>query len=292
MHHGTLIHLSSLDPCAMPELPEVEVVCRQLSPLLAGQSLQGVGTSGKSLRSFSGRPQGLSPLLGQSVRGLTRRAKNLLLVFDHHQLALHLGMSGVLSWCPGRDSPPKQSVHEHLWLVFDRGLLLYTDPRRFGDARLIDGDEAPSRALGVGSSGLEPLEASFNGEALTRAAQGVRQAVKVWLMRGDVVVGVGNIYASEALHRAGIHPARAAGRIRPERLARLVHHIKEVLEEAIREGGSTLRDFKDAAGVHGGYGERHRVYGRAGQPCLSCGTHIRRMVQAQRATYYCHVCQR
>lgn len=274
----------------MPELPEVEVVCRSLSPLVTGQRLLSIWTSGKALRSFPGDGQLLQPLVGQQLSRIDRRAKFLIFRFERQSLLMHLGMSGVASWDPQSDLT-QQPPHCHLVCRFEQGLLRFVDPRRFGDLRLIEGLELPESLLGS-SRGMEPLDPHFSGEVLCQAARGSRQAVKVWLMRGDPVVGVGNIYASEALFRAGIHPARAAGRISAARWSKLAETIQAVLREAIEAGGSTLRDFHGVSGEPGRYGGAHQVYGRAGLPCLTCGEPIHRMVQAQRATYFCKACQR
>lgn len=279
----------------MPELPEVEVVCRSLRPLACGQRLVSVWTSGKALRSFSGAVDALAPLVGQSLLGLGRRAKYLVFDFERHGVFMHLGMSGVADWTQASSDRPR---HCHLEWAFESGVLRLIDPRRFGDVQLVSlgaGERAAGLTAEAGLEarlGLEPLGPDFSGECLYIASRGVRQAVKVWLMRGDPVVGVGNIYASEALFRAGIHPSRAAGRISAARYDRLAQTIVAVLSEAIEAGGSTLRDFRGVAGELGRYGGEHRVYGRAGESCVACGAPVRRTVQAQRATYFCGHCQR
>lgn len=277
----------------MPELPEVEVVCRGLRPHLVSQQVQTVGVSGKPLRSFSGRLTDL-PLVGQRVVSVTRRAKNLAVLLDDYWMLVHLGMSGQLLWMPSQAARP---LHSHVWWGFGAYQLVYNDPRRFGDVRLVSRANAPSvealpsSALGAASSGCEPLGGEFNGDWLYRASRGVRQPVKPWLMRGDIVVGVGNIYASEALFRAGIHPGRPAGAIGQARHARLAEAICAVLQEAIAAGGSSLRDFVSAEGHAGQFVTNHRVYGRDGQPCRKCRRTILRRVQAQRASYFCPGCQ-
>ncbi|MEY2777591.1 MAG: bifunctional DNA-formamidopyrimidine glycosylase/DNA-(apurinic or apyrimidinic site) lyase [Pseudomonadota bacterium] len=273
----------------MPELPEVEVVRRGISPVLSGQPLRSVWASGRSLRSFTGDARLLSPLCGQLLRAVSRRSKTLVFDFDHRSLRLHLGMSGVLRISPLAEfSTPPQDPHVHLALRFERSVLWLRDPRRFGDVQLCTpADEWPESARG-----LEPLEPEFSGAMLAQAACGVRQAVKPWLMSGRVVVGVGNIYASEALFRAQVHPMRAAGRISRARWDRLAEAIQVVLREAIERGGSTLRDFRGHTGEPGDYREAHQVYGREGLQCPQCSRPIRRMVQAQRSTFFCSGCQR
>ena len=287
----------------MPELPEVEVTRLGLMPVLPGLVLESVRTSGKALRSFSGSAGALKPLTQQRLQTIARRAKQLIFVFERHLMSVHLAMSGVLQWRASGQSVV-MSTHDHVAWRFQSGELILNDPRRFGDIRLLVKPAAfedhleeslarlPADWLGQAASGLEPLSTEFDGETLFHAARGVRQAIKVWLMRGDIVVGVGNIYASEALYRAGISPRRAAGRISRQKMDRLAQTIAQVLQEAIDQGGSTLRDFYGADGQPGRYGQAHQVYGRQGLPCLVCGQPIRRLVQAQRATFFCPNCQR
>lgn len=276
----------------MPELPEVEVVCRGLRGYVLGKRIQTVGLSGKALRTFSGQMRAL-PIAGQAVLGIARRAKNLVFTLEDWWLVVHLGMSGQLLW---RAKDAMRPAHSHVWLTFDDGQLVYNDPRRFGDLRIArrEAEDAtlPEALLGQAARGCEPLDSGFDGPWLYAASRGVRQAIKPWLMRGDLVVGVGNIYASEALFRAGIHPARAAGRLSAIRCAALAQSIRDVLTEAIAGGGSSLRDFVSADGRAGHFVADHRVYGRQGAPCRVCGAPIRRRVQAQRATYFCAACQR
>jgi formamidopyrimidine-DNA glycosylase len=295
----------------MPELPEVEVTRLGLMPVLPGLVLESVRTSGKPLRTFAGSSTALRPLAQQRLITIARRAKQLIFVFERHLMSVHLGMSGVLLWRQttvqrpsSLNGLPGHARHDHVIWQFETGQLVLNDPRRFGDVRLLTKpvgfeqdlqmgvQQLPADWLGQAASGLEPLSANFHGEALYQASRGVRQSIKVWLMRGDVVVGVGNIYASEALFRAGLSPRRAAGRVQRSSMNRLAQTIAQVLQEAIDQGGSTLRDFYGSDGQPGRYGQAHQVYGRQGLPCLSCGTPIRRLVQAQRATFYCPGCQR
>lgn len=273
----------------MPELPEVEVVRRGISPTLVGQPLVGVWASGRALRSFQGSAAALEPLRDQVLRSIERRAKTLVFGFDRLSLRLHLGMTGVLRLAARAEPPgPQGDPHLHLVLTFSTHALLLRDPRRFGDLQVC----LPGSGWPESASGLEPLHSECTGPSLAQAALGVRQAIKPWLMNGRAVVGVGNIYASEALFRAQIHPARAAGRISQARWNRLVLEVKQVLQEAIDRGGSTLRDFRDHQGEPGDYRQAHQVYGREGAPCPRCARPIRRLVQAQRSTFYCSGCQR
>ncbi len=279
----------------MPELPEVEVVVRGLAASrLPGQRVQTVWGSGLALRHATASAEALAPLVGQRLQRVERRAKSIFLAFDRHWLVVHLGMTGTLQAL----DQPAPLPHTHLRIHFGQGLLQFADPRRFGDARLYPrgpgAEEAlPTEALGASARGMEPLSEDFTPEAFIAAAQGVRQAIKPWLMTGQAVVGVGNIYASEALFAAGISPLRAAGRVSAQRMADLHGHIRRILADAIEAGGSTLRDFRDAQGAEGRYGGAHRVYDQAGAACPRCmQATLRRIVQAQRSTFYCPRCQR
>lgn len=273
----------------MPELPEVEVVRRGIAPVLSGQALQGVWTSGRSLRSFQGSAQALDPLCQQTLRSVSRRSKTLVFEFDRHSLRLHLGMSGALRLYPiGAMPATPPDPHVHLVLTFQSDSLWLRDPRRFGDLQVCTSETAwPESARG-----LEPLLPECSGLSMAKAACRVRQAIKPWLMSGRAVVGVGNIYASEALFRARIHPTRPAGSISRARWDRLVEAIQQVLTEAIEQGGSTLRDFRGHEGEPGQYRQAHQVYGQEGSACPRCARPIRRMVQAQRSTFFCSGCQR
>ncbi|MFM1827230.1 MAG: hypothetical protein RLY67_611 [Pseudomonadota bacterium] len=295
----------------MPELPEVEVLVQELAPHLAGQRVQAIRCSGLRLRRFNGDAKALEALIGQRIRAVTRRAKTIVIGLDRHWLLVHLGMTGNLSWSADQAkcavlanaaAPKEDALHRHWQLRLTNGLLAYVDPRRFGDLCLVPHAEGatgskrheiPSdAALGLQGLGPEPLSADFSGASLYTASRGVRQAIKPWLMNGRAVVGVGNIYASEALFRSGIHPALAAGRLSRPRALRLVETLVAVLQEAIGAGGSTLRDYRHADGSIGGYQSGHRVYGREGLPCETCSRPIRRMIQAQRSTFFCAGCQR
>jgi formamidopyrimidine-DNA glycosylase len=201
---------------------------------------------------------------------------------------MHLGMTGSLRLVyPG--TAPK--THDHYDIVLDKGLILrFTDPRRFGSLLWAGND--PSHHSLLRDLGPEPLGADFHGHYLQQISRGRRVAIKPHLMNGHIVVGVGNIYASEALFRAGIHPRRAAGRIALKRLDRLVACVRDVLQASIRAGGTTLRDFVGSDGEPGYFTQDLRVYDRAGLPCLQCGEAIRHSVLGQRSTYYCQHCQR
>ena len=232
-------------------------------------------------------PERLSKILqGQILRIVQRRAKYLLFQFETGNLILHLGMSGSLRVIP-TGLPPR--AHDHLDLVFDEHCLRFRDPRRFG---LLDWTDRPleNHPL-LKQLGPEPFDDLFTGDWLRQRAQGRRLAVKPFIMDQKIVVGVGNIYANEALFRAGIHPGRAAGKISLARYRQLADAIREVLTQAIAAGGTTLKDFTRSDGRPGYFSQSLAVYGRHGQPCLRCGTPIRQQHQGQRSTWYCPRCK-
>lgn len=270
----------------MPELPEVETVCRGLAPLLLGRQITGVKLRTPRLR-WPIDPDLERLVVGQKIRRLSRRAKYLLCELDSGALLLHLGMSGVLRVVPSSSSPGR---HDHVDLLLDDGCCLrLTDPRRFGALLWTDldpGDHPLMRELGP-----EPLSDLFSAAYLTAKAAGRRLAVKTLIMDQKVVVGVGNIYASEALYRAGIDPAKAAGALSLDDFKRLVAAIKSILAEAIEQGGTTLRDFSDAHGRPGYFAQQLQVYGRDGHPCSVCGSMIRLRRIGGRSSYDCPSCQ-
>jgi formamidopyrimidine-DNA glycosylase len=272
----------------MPELPEVEVVRVGLSGSAAGRRVQGVTVRVPALRWPI--PTDLPDVLGHRVLlRVERRGKYLLLAFEHGWLIVHLGMSGTFAW-KAVDAPLR--AHDHFDLVFDRGLLRLNDPRRFG-ALLWHPASAgtPEAHPLLASLGVEPFSSAFNGRLLFEATRGRKLAIKSLLLSGSVVVGVGNIYASESLFRAGIRPTTAAGRISRARYDRLADAIRATLSEAIAAGGSTLRDFVSSEGQTGYFQLDCFVYDRAGAPCRVCAHPIRLLRQQQRATYWCAHCQ-
>ena len=273
----------------MPELPEVETIRRGVAPHVASRSIEHVTVRDRRLR--FGIPDDLEQRLeGQPITALWRRAKYLVFETPDGALLLHLGMSGRLHVLPAEDIPPP-GAHAHLDLRLDDGTVLrLTDPRRFGMALWATRPVEQHKLLR--SLGPEPTEADWPADALIQACQGRSAPIKSVLMDQRVVVGVGNIYANEALFQAGIHPKRAAGRISPARLRRLHAAAIEVLDAAIAQGGTTLRDFSGADGSPGYFQLVVSVYQRDGQPCRRCQTPIRRMVIGQRATFWCPSCQR
>jgi formamidopyrimidine-DNA glycosylase len=270
----------------MPELPEVEVTRMGIAPALIGRTVSGVSLRAPALR--YPLPKALARhLKGKALAGIARRGKYLLLDFGTGTVLLHLGMSGTLRLLPPQTPAGK---HDHVDLVFDDLMLRLNDPRRFGALLWLEGDSA-AHAL-IKDLGMEPLARSFTARALHRRLAGRSAAIKLAIMDAHVVVGVGNIYASEALFRAGIDPRTPAGKVSLARLGRLVTAIKETLRSAIRAGGSTLRDFFGCDGDPGHFQLEHRVYGREGEACRQCGTKIKQIRQGQRSTYYCPKCQR
>ena len=270
----------------MPELPEVETTRLGLEPLLVGKLIQTVAIREPRLR------WPIEPTLGprlenQSVTRLSRRGKYLLIATTGGTLLLHLGMSGSLRYLL---TPVEPSRHDHVDLCFSSGeLLRFNDPRRFGSLHFT---AQPEEHWLLRNMGPEPLGMEFTGEYLWRVSRGRRVGMKQFLMNSRIVSGVGNIYANEALFRAGIHPTRPAGRVSRERLDRVVQAVQAVLEDAIRAGGTTLQDFVRSDGRPGYFQLSLQVYDRAGQPCERCGKPITLRKIGQRASYYCAGCQR
>jgi len=280
----------------MPELPEVEVTRRSVAAGLRGARVQGVET-GLPLRWPLGRDPAL--LVGTTCGAMTRRGKYLWLPLHDAApsapasasdggLLIHLGMSGALSFGA---APAARGAYDHFRLLTDRGCLWLTDPRRFGAVVWSAGpDVDPARKLLAGL-GPEPFDPALDEARFHAALQARRAPVKTALLSGELVVGAGNIYACEALHLARIDPRTPANRVSRPRAARLLAAVRQVLWRAIEAGGTTLKDFS-ANGAAGHYQEQAQVYGRAGQPCNTCATPLRRIVQGQRSTFFCAVCQK
>ena len=271
----------------MPELPEVETTRRGIEPHIRHRKVNDVIVRHHQLRWPV--PRGLNnQLAGHTIRSVSRRAKYLLLGFDNGTLILHLGMSGSLRLVSAGSAAGK---HDHVDIVLDDGMALrLTDPRRFG--ALLWSTGHPDEHELLAHLGPEPLSDFFNGDYLFQRSRGRKSSIKQFIMDGKVVVGVGNIYASESLFIAGINPRRAAGKVSRERMERLAAAIKAVLSAAIAQGGTTLRDFVGGDGKPGYFAQQLNVYGREGQPCHGCGQAVRQIVQGQRSTYYCPRCQR
>ena len=274
----------------MPELPEVETTLRGIRPHLEGRRIARLLVREPRLR-LPIPPETADQIGGQSIRTLSRRGKYLLIGLDQGTLIAHLGMSGSLRVVPAA-SPPRP--HDHLDLILDDGRCLRMhDPRRFGiflwtaaSPERTQEEHALLRALGP-----EPLSADFDGAYLYAASRSRRVAVKSLIMDGSVVVGVGNIYASESLFLAGIHPARACNRIAGARYDRLTEVIRQVLLASIEQGGTTLRDFVQENGAPGYFAQSLRVYGRDGLPCKTCGHLIQQRRIGQRSSFFCPHCQ-
>ncbi|MDX9739750.1 MAG: bifunctional DNA-formamidopyrimidine glycosylase/DNA-(apurinic or apyrimidinic site) lyase [Gammaproteobacteria bacterium] len=272
----------------MPELPEVETTRRGIAPHVEGRHVAFVHVRQRQLRLPV--TDGLERILpGQRVDSVERRGKYLILRCTDGALILHLGMSGSLRVTDGEGPGP--GAHDHVDIGFDDGAILrLRDPRRFG--LLVWTAEEPHTHSLLRHLGPEPLAGEFGGAWLHARSRGRRTAVKTFIMDSRIVVGVGNIYASEVLHRCGIHPLRAAGRISAARYEALAAAIRDVLQAAIRSGGTTLRDFRGGDGQPGYFSTSLEVYGREGESCRSCGGVIRCVRQAQRSTYFCPACQR
>jgi formamidopyrimidine-DNA glycosylase len=283
----------------MPELPEVEVTRRSIEAPLAGAVVRAV-VMGKPLR----WPLGCDPshLVGRTVGPVSRRGKYLWMVLgprpghgasDAGGLLLHLGMSGSLGFHADRGpATPASGPHDHFDLITTQGTLRLHDPRRFGAVVWSPGLDLPPAATLLARLGPEPFDPGLTALSFHARLHAHRTAVKNVLLSGQAVVGAGNIYACEALFQSGIDPRARADRISRPRAARLLQAVRDTLARATEMGGSTLRDFRDAHGMNGEFQAEAAVYSREGQPCPRCATSIRRIVQGQRATYFCTSCQK
>ena len=270
----------------MPELPEVETTCRGIEPHMQGRTITAVQVRQPQLRWPV--PDEIQRLVGQTVNSVTRRAKYVLVNTDRGTALLHLGMSGSLRVVDVSLEPGK---HDHVDLVLDSGKAVRLhDPRRFG--AVLWTEENPELHKLINHLGPEPLTDDFDAERLYRMSRKRTGSVKPFIMDAEVVVGVGNIYASESLFMAGISPARSAKNISLKRYARLVDCIKQVLARSIEQGGTTLRDFVQAEGKPGYFKQQLNVYGRAGEECHQCSAPIQQIKHAQRSTFYCKTCQK
>lgn len=266
----------------MPELPEVETTKASLAPLLS-QTVQQVSIYQPSLR--WPMPHDLQRLEGQSLQFLNRRAKYIVARFNDDALLMHLGMSGSFALLPAADALRK---HDHLCIDFDQIQLRYHDPRRFGSILWLHEPRAQSLLALLGP---EPLSSEFNADYLEQRLRRKQTVIKVAIMDNPIVVGVGNIYATEALFYTGIHPARPAASLSRLEIEQLVTEIKRILSQAITLGGSTLRDYVNGQGQSGYFQQTLAAYGRAGQACIHCGATIDSLRLGQRASAFCPVCQ-
>jgi formamidopyrimidine-DNA glycosylase len=270
----------------MPELPEVETTMRGITTHIKGKTIKTVIVREKRLRWEI--PETLSKILsGQQVQQVHRRGKYILIECNQGHIIIHLGMSGNLRVLPTNTAIKK---HDHVDIVFTNDICLrYNDPRRFGCILWTNESVLKHRLLV--NLGIEPLETEQMGEYLYQHAQKRRMAVKQYIMNAQIVVGVGNIYANEALFSSSIHPKRVAQDLSLEDYQRLADNIKQILNQAIQMGGTTLRDFTDSSGNPGYFSQKLKVYGRAGLDCVQCGNTIEQQKIGQRATYYCPICQ-
>ncbi|MCF6238720.1 MAG: bifunctional DNA-formamidopyrimidine glycosylase/DNA-(apurinic or apyrimidinic site) lyase [Candidatus Marinimicrobia bacterium] len=271
----------------MPELPEVETIRCGIEPHVVNKTVDHVRIHNGSLR-WPVPDVLIEVLPGQKVHSVERRSKYLLFTCDRGTLIVHLGMTGHLRLTSNTDARRK---HDHVEIVFtDGSALRYNDSRRFG--AILWTENNPLEHVRLVDLGPEPFSSEFTAAYMYQISRGRKVAVKTFLMNAHVVVGVGNIYASEALFRAGIAPARSAGKVSKAVYERLVRSVTEILNEAIAAGGTTIRDFSDSEGRPGYFKQQLCVYGRAGQKCVSCETLIKQIKLGQRSTYYCPVCQK
>ena len=269
----------------MPELPEVETTRKGLEPLITGRKILSVQIYKKKLRWEI--PSHLKKTLkNQTIKKITRRAKYLLLHFDFGELVMHLGMTGSISVVNSFELLKK---HEHFELKLDNSTSLrFNDPRRFGSVLWQKSNETLTL---LNNLGPEPLSYEFDNDSLFEASNGKSRNIKSFIMDSNVVVGVGNIYASESLFLAGISPMRVAGKTSKSRFMVLTQCIKDVLTDAINNGGTTLNDFSNVDGNPGYFSQILNVYDRDNMPCVRCSGKIKRIIQNQRSTYYCPKCQ-
>lgn len=271
----------------MPELPEVETSCRGVAPHVVGRTLKQVIVRNSQLRWPI--DERLAEILeGRKLLELSRRGKYMLFRFKHGHLLMHLGMSGSVRVVEAATEPEK---HDHVDFIFGLDAVLrFTDPRRFG--AIVWTDQPTEEHKLIQHLGPEPLSEEFSADYLYQQTRKRKQAIKVLIMDSKVVVGVGNIYANESLFMSGIRPGRAAGRVTRAEIELLLLNIKKVLKKAIAQGGTTLKDFVGGDGKPGYFKQELNVYGRDGEPCLSCGTVLKSQRHVQRASVYCPVCQK
>lgn len=271
----------------MPELPEVETTRIGIAPFVLGEDIEKLIVRDGRLRWPV--PRGLNRKINsRQIRKLVRRAKYLIFYFENGCMLLHLGMSGSLRIL---DKPAAAGKHDHVDFVFASGRVLrFRDPRRFGCILWTESD--PLQHPLLASLGPEPLENELSGEYLFRKSRGRSQSVKTFIMDSRIVVGIGNIYANEALFAAGINPRRKAGNIGKARYLQLALSIKDVLKQALAKGGTTLRDFVNGNGEPGYFSHELQIYDRAGEPCVRCAAPVKLVRLGQRSTFYCAHCQK
>ncbi len=269
----------------MPELPEVETTKQGIYPHIMGQSIDKIDIHHRSLRYPV--EDAITLMEGLTITDVTRRAKYLLIHAEGFYLIVHLGMSGSLR--VSEASEPRKK-HDHLVFKLSNGKeLRYHDPRRFGFVLIYRGDETPEYLTKLAP---EPLSDEFNEAYFKKIIQNRKQPIKTFIMDQKYVVGVGNIYANEALFMSGIHPETPTCNLKPQQQKKLLESIKTVLSRAIIQGGTTLRDFVQPDGTHGYFVQSLSVYGRDKAECVACGTEIKKIVLGQRSTYFCPICQK
>ncbi|MGV6987741.1 bifunctional DNA-formamidopyrimidine glycosylase/DNA-(apurinic or apyrimidinic site) lyase [Testudinibacter sp. P80/BLE/0925] len=272
----------------MPELPEVETTLRGIAPFVLGQPIEQIRVHRSKLR-WEVSPE-LSEFYNVRVTGLQRRAKYLILETEQGYIIGHLGMSGSLRIVDMDDESAVRDKHDHLEFIFGNGKILrYNDPRRFGAwlwTETLDGFPLFAKL------GPEPLSEQFNADYFWQKSRNKNTPIKSFLMNNAVVVGVGNIYANETLFLCGIHPLTPPSRLTRAQCAQLVEQVKQVLKDAIRQGGTSLKDFVQPDGRPGYFAQQLYVYGKAGEPCPTCGTKIESAVIGQRNSFYCPRCQK
>lgn len=270
----------------MPELPEVETTRRGIAPHLLDETVVQVIVRNPQLR-WPVTTSLNKKLQGEKIVKVSRRGKYILLQVERGTTLIHLGMSGSLRIV---DANMPAEKHDHIDIVVSSGKCLrFHDPRRFGS--VVWAGKQPLQHKLLQNLGPEPFSEEFTGDYIYTKSRQRNQAIKTFIMDSHLVVGVGNIYASESLFRSGIHPKRAAGKVAMHRYRNLVESIREVLNEAIDNGGTTLRDFVNSEGIPGYFAQELNVYGRKNEPCYSCNTPIRQITLGQRSTFYCPECQ-
>ena len=270
----------------MPELPEVEITRRGLEPLIVNRQITSVHIYKKKLR-WEIPAYLVDTLKNQTIKKISRRAKYLLIDFKVGQLVIHLGMSGSISVVPTSEPLKK---HHHFELILDNSTSMrFHDPRRFGSILWQKNNEQLTLLKNLGP---EPLSYDFDDNSLYKASRGKKMSIKAFIMDSNIVVGVGNIYASESLFLAGISPKRQAGKTSQNRYRILTKCIKKILSDAINNGGTTLNDFSNVDGEAGYFAQVLSAYGRNDMPCKRCDGTIKRIIQNQRGTYYCPKCQK
>ena len=276
----------------MPELPEVEVICRGLAPHLSKRKICSLTYSGKNLRTQVPYQLMRKQLPNQIINDVRRRAKYIFMPLSHGDILIfHLGMTGKLGLFPKSSAP---QLHDHLCILLDNDMeLRFNDTRRFGSVHFFSQSEVPSiDTTLLKTTGPEPFSEVCSSDYLKKRAKGSTQAVKTFIMNGSIIAGVGNIYANESLFAAGIHPAKPAGKLTGKQWQLLITKIREILLWAIDCGGSTISDFLNASGQKGYFQANFRVYGRNGYPCLLCSSLLEKTVIGGRASFYCPKCQK